>query len=141
MFMEFSRQEYCSGLPFPTPGYLPNPGLEPKSPALQADSFPPETPGKPKQSLWNSPGKNTGAGCHFLLQGIFPNQGLNPSLLHCRQILYHLSHQGSPIVKTKCFQFLASMEPLLGYGKLSVGKNLWSEGSLDAFLSPLWLGL
>ena len=42
---------------------------------------------------WNSPGKNTGGGCHFLLQGIFPTQGLNPSLLHCRQILYHLSHQ------------------------------------------------
>ena len=35
-------------------------------------------------------------GCHFLLQGIFPTQGLNPGLQHCRQILYHLSHQGSP---------------------------------------------
>ena len=44
------------------------------------------------------PGKNTGAGCHALLQGIFPNQGLNPGLLHCRQILYLLSHQGSPIL-------------------------------------------
>ena len=41
--------------------------------------------------------KNTGVGCHALLQGIFPTQGLNPSLWHCRQILYHLSHQGSPI--------------------------------------------
>ena len=38
------------------------------------------------------PGKNTGVGCHSLLQGIFPNQGLNPGFLHCRQILYHLSH-------------------------------------------------
>ena len=36
-------------------------------------------------------------GCHFLLQGIFPTQGSNPGLLHCRQMLYHLSHQGSPI--------------------------------------------
>ena len=45
---------------------------------------------------WDSPGKNTGVGCHSLLQGIFPTQGPNPSLLHCRQILYHLSHQGSP---------------------------------------------
>ena len=35
-------------------------------------------------------------GCHFLLQGIFPTQGLNPGLLHCRQIVYHLNHQGSP---------------------------------------------
>ena len=43
----------------------------------------------------DSPGKNTGVGCHALLQGIFPTQGLNPGLLHCRQILYHLSHQGS----------------------------------------------
>ena len=47
-------------------------------------------------SPWNSPGKNTGVGCHFLLQGIFSTQGLNPGLLHCRQILYPLSHQRSP---------------------------------------------
>ena len=45
---------------------------------------------------WDSPGKNTGVGCHFLLQGIFPTQILNPSLLYCRQILHWLSHQGSP---------------------------------------------
>ena len=48
---------------------------------------------------WYSPGKNTGVGCHSLLHGIFPTQGLNQCLLHllhCRQILYHLSHQESP---------------------------------------------
>ena len=44
----------------------------------------------------DSPGKNTGVGCHVLLQRIFPTQGLKPGLLRCRQILYHLSHQGSP---------------------------------------------
>ena len=44
----------------------------------------------------DSPGKNTGVGCHALLQGIFPTQGLNPGLLHCGQLLYHLSHKGSP---------------------------------------------
>ena len=44
----------------------------------------------------DSPGKNTGVGCHALLQGIFPTQGSNPGPLHCRQILYHLSHQGIP---------------------------------------------
>ena len=44
---------------------------------------------------WNYPGMNTRVGCHFLLQGIFPTQGLNLGLLHCRQTLYHLSHQGS----------------------------------------------
>ena len=40
--------------------------------------------------------KNTGVGCHFLFHRIFPTQGLNPGLPHCRQILYYLSHQGSP---------------------------------------------
>ena len=47
--------------------------------------------------LWNSPGKNTGVGCHFLLQGIFPTQGLN-SCVSCigRQVLYQMSHQRSP---------------------------------------------
>ena len=40
---------------------------------------------------WDSPGKNTGVGCHFPLQGIFPTQGSNPGLLHCRLILYSLS--------------------------------------------------
>ena len=44
----------------------------------------------------NSPGKSTGVGSHSLLQRIFSNQGSNLGLLHCRQILYHLSHQGSP---------------------------------------------
>ena len=44
---------------------------------------------------WNSPGKNTGVGGHSLLQGIFPTQGSNPGLLHCRQILYYLSYQRS----------------------------------------------
>ena len=46
----------------------------------------------------DSPGKNTGVGCLSLLQGIFPTQGLNPGLQHCRQILYCLSHQGSPVL-------------------------------------------
>ena len=42
---------------------------------------------------WGSPGQNTGLGCHFLLQGIFSTQGSNPGLLHCRRILYQLSHK------------------------------------------------
>ena len=45
---------------------------------------------------WNSPDKNTGVSCHSLLQGIFPTQGSNLGLSHCRKILYCLSHQGSP---------------------------------------------
>ena len=44
----------------------------------------------------DSPGKNTGVGCHALLQGIFPTQGSNPGFLCCRLIIYCLSHQGSP---------------------------------------------
>ena len=129
--MEFSRQEYWSGLPFPSPGDLPDPGIKPGSPALQADALPSEPQIWSIKSLqgeclllfnllhacqvttvmsdslqplglwlarllcpWNSPGKSTGVGCPFLLQGIFsifPNLGL----LHCRWILYRLSHQGS----------------------------------------------
>ena len=48
-------------------------------------------------SPWNSSGQNTGVGSLSLLRGIFPTQGLNPGLLHCRQILCQLSHKGSPI--------------------------------------------
>ena len=46
---------------------------------------------------WDSPGKNAGVVCHFLLQRIFPIQGLNPGLLHCRQVLYPLSYEASPV--------------------------------------------
>ena len=56
---------------------------------------------------WDSRGKNTGVGCHFLLQGIFLTQGLNPCLLHllhCRQILYSLSHLGSPLQLYECIR-------------------------------------
>ena len=49
--MEFSRQEYWSGLPFPSPGDLPNPGIEPRSPALQADSLPSEPLGEPISNM------------------------------------------------------------------------------------------
>ena len=47
--MEFSRQEYWSGSPFPSPGLLPDPGIEPRPPELQADSLPSEPPGKPTE--------------------------------------------------------------------------------------------
>ena len=52
------------------------------------------------------PEKNTGVGCHALLQGIFPTQGSNPGLQHCGQMLYHLSYQGSPrIVEWVAYPF------------------------------------
>ena len=61
----------------------------------------------------DSPGKNTGVGCHFLLQGIFRTQGSNMRLLrllHCRQVLYRLSHQGSPKVAIQ-FSSVAQLCP------------------------------
>ena len=69
------------------PGDLPNPGIEPRSPTLQADSLPFEPQGKPK---------NTGVGSPLFLQGFFLTQELNRCLLHCRRILYQLSYQRSP---------------------------------------------
>ena len=72
---------------FPSPGDLPNPGIKPRSPALQAGSLPAEPQGKPK---------NTGVGSLSLLQQIFPTQKSNQGLLHCRQILYQSSYEVSP---------------------------------------------
>ena len=85
--MEFSRPEYWSGQPFPSPGDLPNPGMEPRSSSLQANSLPADSQRKPK---------NTEVGNLFLLQRIFLTQESNWGLLPCRQILYQLSYQGSP---------------------------------------------
>ena len=70
---------------FPFSGDLPNPQMEPRSPALQADSLSTEPQGRPK---------NTGLGSLSLLQQIFPTQELNWCLLHHRQILYQLRYQG-----------------------------------------------
>ena len=83
----FSRPEYWSRLLCPPPGNLPNPGIEPWSPALQVDSLPSEPPGKPK---------STGVGSWSLLQGDFLTQEWNWGLLHCRWILYQLSYPWSP---------------------------------------------
>ena len=85
--MEFSRTEYWSGLPFPSPRDLPNPGTELRSPALQADSLPAEPQGKPK---------DTGMGSLSLLQQIFLTQESNWGLLHCRWILSKLKETHKP---------------------------------------------
>ena len=77
------------GCHFLLEGDLPDPGIEPRSPVLQADSLLSEPPGKAKKA---------GVGSLSLLQGIFPTQELNQDLLHCRWILYQLSYQGSPWV-------------------------------------------
>ena len=75
----FSRKSFSRG--------SSQPGIKPRSPALQADSLPAEPQEKPK---------NTGVGSLSFLQRIFLTQELNPGLLHCRQILYQLSYQGIP---------------------------------------------
>jgi len=84
--LEFSRPEYWSGKPFPSPGDVPNPGIKPRSPMLQAEFLPTKPSGKPK---------NTGVGSLSLLQWIFLTQQLNWDLLHCRWILYQLSYHNS----------------------------------------------
>ena len=73
---------------FPSSWDLPNPGIEPRSPALQANFLPAEPQGKPK---------NTGVGSLALLQQNFPTQESNQGLLHCRWILYQLNYPGSLI--------------------------------------------
>ena len=83
-FVEFSRPEYWSGHPFPSQRNLPFPGIEPRSPALQADSLPTEPQGK---------SKNTGVSSLSLLEWIFMTQESNQGFLHCKQILYQLSYQ------------------------------------------------
>ena len=67
--------------------------------SVMSDSLPPHGL-QPIRLLcpWDSPGKKIGVVCHALLQGILPVQGSNPGLPHCRQILYHLSHLGSPSI-------------------------------------------
>ena len=88
--MGLSRQEYWSGLSCPPPGDLPNPGIKPRSPALQADSLPAEPPGKPK---------NTGVGSLSLLQGILTNPGIEP---------------GSPVLQADYFFFNLNLFILIG---------------------------
>ena len=61
-------------------------------------------------SPWNSSGQNTGVGNLSLLQGIFPTQGSNPGLPHCRQILYHQSHKGSSRI-LECVAYPFSSRP------------------------------
>ena len=84
--------------PSPTPGVHPdshrdtNFKSESESHSVMSDSLQPHG----LYSPWNFPGQNTGVGSLSLLQGIFPTQGSNPGLLHCRWILYQLSHKGSP---------------------------------------------
>ena len=82
--MGFSRQKCWSGLPLPSPGYLPNPGIEPSSPDYRQTIYCLSHRGTQwikfyLASIMSNQSSNTGVGCHFLLQGIFLTQGSSPA--------------------------------------------------------------
>ena len=101
-----------------SPGHLPNPGIKPRSPALQVDSLPAEPQGKPN---------NAGVGGLSLLQGIFPAQESNQGLLHCRQILYQLSYERLSLSAQLSFSTMAI---------INIHPTLWPSDS-RTFLSEL----
>ena len=123
----------------PSPGDLPNPGIELRSPTLQADSLAAEPQGKPK---------NPGVGSLSLLQGIFPTQESNQGLLHCRQILYQLSYERSRKAMTNLDSILKSRDitlptkihiakamvfPIVVYGSESWTIKKAESQKMDAF--------
>ena len=83
-------------------------------------------------SPWNSLGQNTEVGSLSLLQGIFPIQGLNPGLPHCRRIFYHLSHQGSHTLLILCIKYITSKNLFYSTGNCLLcgdlnGKNFFKD--------------
>ena len=117
---------------FPSPRDLPNPGIEPRSPTLQADFLPVEPPGKPK---------NTRVGSLSLLQWIFSTQESNRGLLHFRQILFQLSYQGSPSYQRNANQNYNEISSYPGTNdyhqkihKQQMLGRVWREGNASAQL-------
>ena len=108
--VEFSRQEYWSGVPSPSPCFSCVQLLVTIwTVAHQAPLCP-----------WDSPGKNMGVGSHSLFQRIFLTQGSNPGLLHCRWVLYRLSHQGSLCIFIQLHQVLVATHRIFVAGFLVV---------------------
>ena len=90
-------------------------------------------------SPWNSPGQNTGVGSLSLLQGIFPTQGLNPGLPHCRQVLYQLSHRGSPrITQWAAYPFSRGSSQSRNQTRVSciAGRNLYQLSDQGDSMMP-----
>ena len=116
----------------PSPGDLPNPGIKRRSPSLQADSLPAESQGKHK---------NTGAGNLSILQWIFPTKELNQGHLHCRRILYQLSHQGSPYsIVSEFIIYFNEFWTTGKYNDNSIQKNILTQdlmvtGNLCVFIN------
>ena len=89
------------------------------------------------------PGKNTGVSCHFLLQEIFPTQGFNPGLLHCRQTLYHLNHKRShdqprQHIKKQRHCFANKGLSSQGYGLSSSHVWMWELDYLENWAPKNW---
>ena len=90
----------------------------------------------------DSPGKNTGVGFHPLLQGIFPTQGWNPGLPHCRQILNHLSHRGSTLCVQRVGLFLidwliqsvTDLSPGQLWGTWCLGRGQFRSSQTSSFV-------
>ena len=105
--MEFSRPEYWSGLLFPSPEDLPNPGIEHRSPAFQEDSLPAEPPGKPLFACAGPYCRHAGslaASCRIQ----FPDQGSNLGPLHWEHSLSHWTAREVPWFQFKAHQFYKS---------------------------------
>ena len=85
---------------------LPRTGCAVLSRSVVSDSDPMDCSPPGSSVHGDSPDKNIGVGCYALLQGIFPTQGSNPGLPHCRWIPYCLSHQGSPLPRIAAFKFI-----------------------------------
>ena len=112
-----SQARILEWVPTPFSRGSSNPGIEPRSPALQVDSLPAKPPGKPK---------NTGVGNLCLLQGNFLIQELNWGVLHCRRILYQLSYQESPSLKYWILKKWYKWTYLQNRNRdIYVEKNLW----------------
>ena len=83
----------------------------------------------------DSPGKNTGMGCHALLQGIFPTQGLIPGLPNCTLILYHLSYQGGPrILEWVAYPFSRGSPRPRNRSRVSCIAGGYISGRLECYL-------
>ena len=146
--MGFSRQEYWSGLPFPSPGDLPNPGMEPGSPPLQADSLPSELPGKPKKRM-SSPWL-----AHTTWKGAIPTyafqmvQWLMIEAQVYSLVAVHTYHAGSLLLPLKHHRVLAPGPSLCwAHTHLLVRTHVWVPFSkpcaligqaLQLLTVPLW---
>ena len=88
-------------------------------------------------SPWNSPGQNTGVSSLSFLQGIFPTQGSNPGFLHCRRILYQLSHKGSLLI-LKALQYLTTERYHRVLDEMFFLKGLTQRKLSDQLMGGLW---